>query len=158
MALLGPRLVGAGLLGLAILLVISALGIASGGGYSVIGPATVPLVVTMGLLVLAALFLIRTTILPDTDLAALVADEEAVTDWATVGLAGAALVAYPFALEGLGYIVATAIFLPVAARILGSRSTVRDAIAGVAIAVLVYFGFTELLGVRLPAGILGPLL
>jgi putative tricarboxylic transport membrane protein len=59
------------------------------------------------------------------------------------------------ALDGLGYVVATALFLPVTAWILGSRSPIRDLVVGVGLAVAVYIGFTEFLGVRLPAGILG---
>lgn len=167
-ALLGPRVVAAVLLALGALLIVSALGIARGGGYSVIGPATIPLVVAVGLLVLSVLFAVRTTLLPDVDLATLATDEEAVTHWPTVGLTGLTLVAYALALDGfaigpldvpsLGYIVATALFLPVTARVLGSESPIRDVIAGVAIAVGVYIGFTEFLGVRLPAGILGPVL
>ena len=167
-ALLGPRLMAAALLGLAVLLVVSALGIARGGGYSVIGPATIPLVVAIGLLILGAIFALRTTLIPDTDLGTLAADEEAVTHWATVGLAALALVAYALALDGfavgpldvpgLGYIVATALFLPITARILGSRSPIRDVIVGLAIAVVIYIGFTEFLGVRLPDGILEPIL
>jgi putative tricarboxylic transport membrane protein len=167
-SLLGPRLVAGFLLALAALLIVSAFGIARGGGYSVIGPATIPLVVAIGLLVLGGLFAVRTTVLPDTDLADHAAEEEAVTHWPTVGLAGLALVAYALALDGfdvgplevpgLGYIVATAIFLPLTARILGSRSPVRDTLVGIGVAVVIYFGFSEFLGVRLPAGILGPLL
>jgi len=167
-ALLGPRVVAAVLLALGALLIVSALGIARGGGYSVIGPATIPLVVAIGLLVLSVLFAVRTSLSPDADLATLAADEEAVTHWPTVGLTGLTLVAYALALDGfaigpldvpsLGYIVATALFLPVTARVLGSKSPIRDVIAGLAIAVAVYIGFTEFLGVRLPAGILGPVL
>ena len=50
--------------------------------------------------------------------------------------------------------VATTLFLPAAARILGSRNLVRDVTVGLVLAVVVYFGFTEFLGVRLPAGVL----
>jgi putative tricarboxylic transport membrane protein len=167
-ALLGPRIVAGVLLALGALLIVSALGIARGGGYSVIGPATIPLVVAIGLLVLSVLFAVRTSISPDADLATLAADEEALTHWPTVGLIGLTLVAYALALDGfaigpldvpsLGYIVATALFLPVTARVLGSKAPIRDVIAGLAIAVGVYIGFTEFLGVRLPAGILGPVL
>ena len=167
-SLLGPRLLAAFLLGLGALLIVSALGIARGGGYSVIGPATIPLVVAVGLIVLGGLFALRTTVLPDTDLAALAAEEEAVVHWPTVGLAGLALVGYALALDGfdlgpvevpgLGYIVATALFVPVTARILVSRSPIRDTVVGIGVAVVIYLGFTEFLGVRLPAGILGPLL
>jgi putative tricarboxylic transport membrane protein len=111
---------------------------------------------------------IRTTLLPDRDLAARAAEQEAVTHWPTIGLLAVLLVVYaaalngadigPIELPGLGYIVATALFLPVAARVLGSRHVLRDLVIGILIAVVVYFGFTEFLGVRLPAGILEPLL
>lgn len=167
-ALLGPRILAAILMGLAALLIVSALGVARGGGYSVIGPATVPLVVAIGLLMLGTVFTLRTTVMPDADLAKRAADEEALTHWPTVGLAAAVLVGYALALDGfaigpldvpgLGYIVATALFLPLSARVLGSRAPIRDVVAGLVLAVLIYFGFTEFLGVRLPAGILGPLL
>lgn len=167
-SLLGPRLVAVGLLALAALLIVSALGIGRGGGFTVIPPATVPMVVAVGLGVLGAIFALRTTLSPDAELAERAADEEAATHWPTVGLSAATLVGYALALDGvaigpvdvpgLGYIVATGLFLPLEARILGSRSVIRDVVAGFGIAVVVYFGFTEFLGVRLPAGILGPVL
>ncbi len=167
-SLLGPRIVAGALLALAVILIVSAIGIARGGGYSVIGPATIPFVVAIGLLVLGAIFALRTTVLPDTDLAGLAAEEERATHWPTVGLTALALVGYSLALDGfvlgpldvpgLGYIVATGLFLPVTARILGSRSPIRDVIVGLGVGIVIYFGFTEFLGVRLPAGILGPLL
>ena len=165
---LGPRLVAGALLALAALLIVSAFGIARGGGYSVIGPATIPLVVAIGLLVLSAIFALRTTVLPDIDLAERAANEDVVTHWRTVGLTAAALIGYALALDGfelgpievpgVGYIVATALFLPLTARILGSRSPIRDVMAGFVVSLVVYFGFTQFLGVRLPAGILGALL
>lgn len=164
---LGPRLVAAFLVVLAVGLIVSAIGIARGGGYTVIGPATVPLAVAIGLLVLGLIFVVRTTLMPDTQLAELAADEEAATHWPTVGLVAAALVVYALALDGvrfgatripgLGYVVATGLFLPMTARILGSRSPLRDTIAGFGAAIVVYLGFTQFLGVRLPAGVLGPL-
>lgn len=166
--LLGPRLIAVALLALAALLIVSAIGIAAGGGYTVIGPATIPVVVAVGLLVLSAIFALRTTVMPDTELAELAAEEERATHWPTVGLTALALVGYALVLDGfglgpvdvpgLGYIVATGFFLPLTARILGSRSPIRDVIVGFGIAIGIYFGFTEFLGVRLPAGILGPLL
>jgi putative tricarboxylic transport membrane protein len=80
-----------------------------------------------------------------------------------MALVGYALALGGFALgslevPGLGYIVATGLFLPITARIMGSRSPVRDVLAGFGIGIVIFFGFTEFLGVRLPAGILGPLL
>lgn len=167
-AFLGPRLVAAALIGFAAVLIVSATGIARGGGYSVVGPATFPLAAAIGLLVLGAVFALRTSVAPDMDLGTRAADEEAVTHWPTLGLALAALIVYALALDGfdigplevpgLGYIVATTLFLPLTARILGSRAPVRDVVVGLGIALLVYFSFTELLGVRLPDGILAPVL
>ncbi|MDQ3937195.1 MAG: tripartite tricarboxylate transporter TctB family protein, partial [Chloroflexota bacterium] len=58
----------------------------------------------------------------------------------------------PIAVPGLGYIIATGLFVPAAARVLGSRQLLRDLIVGFAIATVVYVGFTRYLGVRLPAG------
>lgn len=163
--LLGPRIVAVVLVVLGALLVLSALGIARGGGYSVIGPATIPLTVAVGLLLLGLAFALRTTLLPDRELATLAAGEEAATHWPTVGLVAVALIAYallldgvtlgPVRVPGLGYVLATGLFLPATARILGSRSPLRDLAGGLGLAILVYVGFTEFLGVRLPAGILG---
>ena len=53
-----------------------------------------------------------------------------------------------------GYLVSTAIFLPITARLLGSRSPVRDIIVGVVAASVLYFAFTEFLSVHLPPGLL----
>lgn len=166
--LLGPRIVALALVVLAAILIVSALGIGRGGGYQLVGPATVPLAVAIGLLLLSAVFLIRTTLVPDHDLAKEAVEQEAATHWPTIGLTAAALVGYALALDGfelgpvevpgLGYVVATGVFLPLTAWILGSRSPIRDTIAGFAIAIVVYLGFTQFLGVRLPAGILGPVL
>jgi putative tricarboxylic transport membrane protein len=168
LGLRGPRIVAVVLLVAGVLLIVSAFGIARGGGYTVIGPATGPLAVAIGLAILGAVFVLRTTVRPDRDLAEHAALEERATHWRTAGLTAGALVVYALALDGvelggieipgLGYVVATAIFLPVTARILGSRALLRDAVAGLVLAVVVYFGFTEFLGVRLPAGLLDPVL
>jgi putative tricarboxylic transport membrane protein len=162
--LTGPRILAVALLILAVVLIVAALGINPGGGYSVIGPAAVPLAVAVGLLLLAAVFAVRTTVRPDVDLAAKAAEEETACHWPSVGLVALALLGYALALDGfeigpidvpsIGYIPATGIFLPITARILGSRSLLRDVLAGFGIAIIVYFGFTEFLGVRLPGGIL----
>jgi putative tricarboxylic transport membrane protein len=163
--IVGPRIVAAVLLVASLLLIVSALGIARGGGFTVISPATIPLAIVIGLAVLSAALLARTTISVDIDLAEHAALEERVTHWPTVGLAAAALVVYALALDGmrlgdieipgLGFVVATAAFLPITARILGSRAWVRDIVAGLGLALVLYFGFTEYLGIRLPAGLLG---
>lgn len=164
-SLLGPRLVAVGIVLLAAILIYEAFQITKSGGYSVIGASTFPLAVSVGLLILGIVFLVRTTAVPDHDLAAQAADEEAATDWPTVGILGLLLIVYAVALDGLrfgsltipglGYILATGLFLPVAARALGSRHLVRDLVIGFIAAFVIYLGFTQYLGVRLPAGVLG---
>jgi putative tricarboxylic transport membrane protein len=80
------------------------------------------------------------------------------THWPTVLLLAVLLVGYAVALAPLGYIVATALLLPIASRILGSTHLLRDAVIAVGLALLIYFGFTAFLGIRLPQGILAPVL
>jgi putative tricarboxylic transport membrane protein len=144
----GPRAWGLVLLGLAIGVLAATTAIRSPDGYAVTGPRFFPLVVGIFLLVFALLFLVRTFVRPDIELA-----ERAATDWAPpLGVAGA-LVAYALLLEPLGYIVATTLFFPLVATVLGSRAHVRDAIAGLVLATLLYVAFTQFLGVDLPAGL-----
>jgi putative tricarboxylic transport membrane protein len=127
-----------------------------GGGISVSGPRFVPLVVSIGLIGLALAFLARTTLAPDAELGRKAAEEAAATHWPTPTLLAALFVAYVLLLEPLGFVIATVLFVPLAARLLGSRASVRDAVVGAVIGVGMYIAFTEYLGVPLPAGI-GPL-
>ena len=162
---LGPRIVAGVLVVGAVFLVYHAFQIGRVAGYTIIGPSTFPLAVSIGLLVLGALLALRTTLRPDDDLGRQVAAEERATHWPSVGLLVAVLVAYALALNGfhlgpldvpgLGYVVATSLFLPIAARVLGSEHLLRDVIVGIGLAIVVYVGFTQFLGVRLPAGLLG---
>ena len=57
--------------------------------------------------------------------------------------------------RAVGYVVATALLFPVAARALGSRALVRDVVAGIVFAVGVDLLFTRVLAVPLPIGIVG---
>lgn len=162
---LGPRIVAGLLIIGSIFLIYHALQIGRVAGYTVVGPSTFPLAVSVGLLVLGIILAVRTTVRPDGDLGLQVAVEEKATHWPSVGLLVALLVGYALALNGvrlgpldipgLGYIVATSLFLPLGARVLGSEHLVRDIVVGVGLAIVVYVGFTQFLGVRLPAGLLG---
>ena len=109
---------------MAILLAVTA--IPGRGGYGTSGPRFVPLIVAIGLIALSAAFLLRTWVRPDIELAERSAEEDAATNWATPGLIMVALVVYAFALEPVGYPVATALVFVSLARILGSRALVRD--------------------------------
>ena len=153
-----PRVAALLLVGGGLFLLYHALQIGSVRGYSVVGPSIMPIVVSLGLTALGIALALRTTRWPDRDLGRRVASEAAATHWPTTGLLGLALLAYAFALGPLGYIVSTAILVPASARILGSRQLLRDALVGIALAIIVFFGFTRFLHIRLPDGILAPFL
>lgn len=65
------------------------------------------------------------------------------------------LVAYAYALDPLGYLIASSVFFVLAAACLGSRNLARDCTVGILLSVVVYVAFTQGLGVRLPEGVLG---
>jgi putative tricarboxylic transport membrane protein len=149
----GPRLAGAFLLAGSVAILIGVTSISGRGGYGTSGPRFVPLIVAIGLIALSALYLARTFIRPDVALARRSAEEDAVTHWATPGLIMAALLAYAFLLEPIGYPLATAGVFVVIARLLGSRSIVRDVLVGLVLGFGLYTAFTQYLGVSLPAGL-----
>lgn len=156
--LLETRLAAGAVILLGVLALVGATQVGSGAGYVAVAPAVMPAVVGIGLIGLGAALLVRATIRPDLDLARHVTAEAAATDWRTIGLTLAGLVGYALALGPLGYVLATSLFIPLVARILGSRSPLRDVVVAVVLAIVVYVAFTQYLGVRLPAGLLEPVL
>jgi putative tricarboxylic transport membrane protein len=150
---LGPRLAGAFLLAASLAILIAVMAIPGRGGYSTSGPRFVPLLVAIGLIALSALFLLRTFVRPDVELAQRSAEEDAATHWGTPGLIMVALLAYAFLLEPVGYPLATAAVFIAIARLLGSRAAVRDVIVGLVLGFGLYTAFTQYLGVSLPAGL-----
>ena len=149
----GPRLAGLVLLAGSVAVLIAVTAIPGRGGYEASGPRFVPLIVAIALIALSALFLVRTFVRPDTELAERSAAEDAATHWATPALLVAALVVYVLALEPLGYPLATVLFFIVAARLLGSRSLVRDVLIGLLLGFGLFTAFTQYLGVALPEGL-----
>ena len=71
------------------------------------------------------------------------------------------LISYAFLLDPLGYVFATALFFPAAAYVLGDRRTrgaLRNILIGLLVGAVIFFVFTEALGVTLPDGLLDPFL
>jgi putative tricarboxylic transport membrane protein len=149
----GPRVWGLVLLGIAVAVLAATTAIRSPEGWDVTGPRFVPLIVGIALLALALLFLARTFVRRDTELAERAAHEARTTTWSTPAVVLVALLAYAFLLEPLGYAVATTLFVPLVARALGSRAPVRDVIVGAGLGLGLYVAFTQYLGVDLPAGL-----
>lgn len=156
--LLEVRLAALAVISLGLLALVGATQVGRGAGYVVVGPWVMPAVVGAGLVALGMLLFLRGTVRPDLDLARHVTAEAAETDWKTTGLTLLALVGYALALGQLGYVVATTGFIPIVARILGSRRPGRDLVIAAALGLVVYLGFTQFLGVRLPAGLLDSVL
>lgn len=158
---LGPRLFGVAVLALGVIVLFGTFNIPAPGGYSPVGPRFFPILVAAGLLIFGVLLLAQTAVRPERYLGEKAAAEGAATHWPTVGLLGATLVVYAFLLDPLGYVFATALFFPAAAYVLGSRSrraVVVNLVVGLAVGAVIFFSFTELLDVRLPDGLLDPLL
>jgi putative tricarboxylic transport membrane protein len=152
----GPRATGIGLLALGVTALLATAAIPAGrDGWSTTGARFFPLLVSIGLILLALANLARATLWPDRELGEHAAQEAGETDWRVPALLAAALVGYVLLLEPVGYVVTTALFLPVAARVLGSGKPVRDVLSGIAFAVVVDALFTQLLAVPLPTGIAG---
>ncbi|SDN56381.1 tripartite tricarboxylate transporter TctB family protein [Geodermatophilus sp. DSM 45219] len=74
----------------------------------------------------------------------------------TVLLMAVAMVAFVALYQFLGQYIASSLFMITALAALGTRSWVRNVVYGTAIGVAISAFFMELLGVRLPEGLLGP--
>ncbi len=115
------------------------------GQYAAVGPRLFPLVIGLGLLTSAVSIGVAATAevrLPP-------------VQWGVAASCALAFLAYIAALAVVGYLPATAVFLVLQSRLLGSRDWARDLIVSVAITVSVYGVFRLLLGLSLPAGLLG---
>jgi putative tricarboxylic transport membrane protein len=149
---LGPVVVGAVMVLVGLVLFWQTLEI-RGEGFDPQGPRFFPFVVVLLWLLVSVLYLVR-------HLLALARGHhgmpsEAYQHTVSVLLLVVLLVAYTFALDPVGYWIATSVFFVVAARLLGSRHLARDCTVGILLSLGVYLAFTRALGVRLPEGILG---
>lgn len=124
-------------------------------GVTLGGPTLAPIVVT-GLWVAVALGYLLETVRKR----AATAEAAGVATWRTPLLLLVALICYAVVLKYtvLGYVLATAVFVLVSARLLSTRPVreviVRDLVTAVGLSVGIYLVFTRLLGIVLPAGVL----
>ena len=124
------------------------------GGYAAVGPQAFPIGIGIALVAVALRMTFRTngagrTSAPDSSPAA--------ADWRTAAPSALLFLAYIALLEPVGYLPATTAFIALEARLLGSRRWGRDLLASLVVTVSVYVLFNLLLGLRLPAGLLGGL-
>ena len=85
-------------------------------------------------------------------------DDAGPTDWKSVAIIAAGLIAHMNLLKPLGFVPAGLILFWSVAFAFGSRRYGRDIIVGLLLALFAYIGFTYGLGLQLPPGILKGLL
>ncbi|MEV1288641.1 tripartite tricarboxylate transporter TctB family protein [Micromonospora sp. NPDC049679] len=180
---IGPRILGAVLLIVGLFLFWEAYR-AADGDFSPQGPWIAPVVVTGGWVAVALWYLVKQFVSPDlpesttvdrpesavqtlaaaatadarADDAAAVAVPETERDpgvqWLPPALLTVALCGYLALLDPVGFVLASTLFFVAAARILGSRSLIRDVVVAIALALGIYLAFTHLLELHLPSGVL----
>ena len=122
--------------------------------YRPMGPRVFPVIISTALIVLGVLFIIETMRGADNAVEQHVAAEHRTADHRQAAIVVALLIGYAWLFERIGYVVATAAFLPAVARVLGSRRLLRDVIVGVILSVVAFTVFTELLSIDLPKGVM----
>lgn len=157
----GPLIAGIVLCAAGLALFVQAVGDWQDSSRELGSPATAPLIVTGLWTVVAVSYVV--SVLKDR----LPPDEEhdhstnpPRVRWHTPGLLLAALTVYAVVLKYTvaGYILATAVFFFVSARLLSVRPwrevVVRDTAVAIGLPVVIYLLFTRVLGITLPAGVL----
>ena len=132
------------------------------GGYAKVdpvGPQLFPMVIGIGLLVMAVVLAIA---IPRGSRGEADAGEDIdpnlASDWRTVGLLIAMFVALIVLVVPLGWAIASALFFAGCATVLGSKHYVRNILIGVVLSVGSFYAFYSGLGIPLPAGILDGIL
>lgn len=124
-----------------------------------VGPRFFPIVVGIGLIVLAVILAIA---VPrgskgEAELGEDV-DPNTPADWRTVGLLVGLFVAVIVLVNPLGWAITGTLLFAGAATILGNRHYVRNLVIGAVLAVVSFYAFYSGLGIPLPAGILDGIL
>ncbi|MFG1607536.1 tripartite tricarboxylate transporter TctB family protein [Actinoplanes sp. NPDC049265] len=121
---------------------------AAGGDFSPQGPRLAPVLVTGGWVVIAGIYLLRFR--RESEEAE---EKDETISWRTpLGVVGC-LVGFALALEYAGFVISAFLFVIAVSRVLGSRGLVRDVIVALVLPLAVYFAFTRLLDIFLPAGV-----
>ncbi|MCG5211742.1 tripartite tricarboxylate transporter TctB family protein [Streptosporangium soli] len=140
------RIVAAGFLVAAVVVLAQAFMIPEGNGYQAVGPRAFPLLVGAGMAAVAVAGVVQAF------REGTAGGEE--THWPSVLLLVGALVVYALILTPVGYWQATTLFFAAVARVLGSRRPLRDVAVALVLALVTYFVFDRVLGIALPPGLI----
>ncbi|HEY7688769.1 MAG TPA: tripartite tricarboxylate transporter TctB family protein [Dongiaceae bacterium] len=158
-------LLGLGLIGLGLFFAIETTEIKVSPAYAKVGPTVFPWIVAGGLILLGAVFAIqawrrgpRQTAehpepVPGQGYPA--TPPAPPSDWRALLIISAALLLQALLLKSVGFVIMAAVLFYAVAYSFGSRRYLRDGVIAVALAVIVYLGFTLGLHLQLPAGMLG---
>ncbi len=124
-----------------------------------VGPRLFPIVIGVGLLVMAVVLAIA---IPrgsrgEADAGEDI-DPDMPSDWRTVGLLVGMFVLLIVLVEPLGWTIASALFFGGCATVLGSKHFVRNFAIGAVLGIASFYAFYSGLGIPLPAGILDGIL
>jgi putative tricarboxylic transport membrane protein len=119
--------------------------------YSAVGPRFFPIAIGIGIVLSGVWLFLLPGRPPEPD-----SPESTRLDWPRIAGMLVAVIVYILAFQTVGYIITTAVMLAAGAQILGERHHwVRDLVIGVLLAVALNFTFARLLGINLPAGLIG---
>jgi putative tricarboxylic transport membrane protein len=147
----GELLISLGLLALGSFVIYETQSIAETQGYAQIGPRLFPYIVGTGLALCGAV-LGWQAIFGGWRNVPLDQEGHDAPDWMAFGIISAGIVLHMIIIGWAGFILAGALLFVLVARGFGSRAPVRDAVIAVLLTVIVYFVFTQALGLKLPAG------
>jgi putative tricarboxylic transport membrane protein len=150
----GELLISLALLALGAFVVFETQGIAETQGYSQIGPRLFPYVIGTGL-TLCGTWLAWQAITGGWRNVPLDEGEHAAPDWMAFVLISAGVLLHMVLIGWAGFILASSLLFVLIARGFGSRRPVRDLAIALVLSTIVFFLFTQALGLSLPAGPFG---
>jgi putative tricarboxylic transport membrane protein len=143
-----------GVLALGVLLLWGSSAISFGAGYDRIGPRFFPYAVAAGLILLGARLTVAAIYCRQAKQEAAAGPEiQSGLNWRPLGLLSLALLLNLVFLETAGFVIASSVQFWLVARAFHSRRPARDAVIAVLVSTIVYFAFSQVLGLTLPAGI-----
>jgi len=150
----GELLISLALLALGTFVVFETRGIAETQGYSQIGPRLFPYVIGSGLSLCGA-WLGWQALTGGWRNVPLDEGEHAAPDWMAFVLISAGVLLHMVLIGWAGFILASSLLFVLIARGFGSRRPVRDLAIALVLSTIVFFLFTQALGLSLPAGPFG---
>lgn len=119
--------------------------------YAAVGPRFMPNAIGIGIVLSGVWLFVFPGAPPAAD-----SPQSMTLDWLRIGLMLGVVAAYIALFRVLGYVLATTMLLWGGAQVLGERRhLVRDGVIAVALAVTIYYVFSQLLRINLPPGPLG---